>query len=69
MLGICPANGVAGLLKYRMIRVRAGYKIGQQIEHLRLRGDVERGGRLVEHHEVGFWAERQRRHAALQLPA
>ena len=38
-------------------------------QHVDLGGHIERRGRFVKHHQIGFGAERQRRHAALQLPA
>ena len=39
------------------------------LEHLDLRGDVQRGGRLVEDQQVRIAAECHRRHQPLQLPA
>ena len=41
----------------------------QQVEHLRLDRDVERGGRLVRHQQLGFAGERERDHHALLHPA
>ena len=38
-------------------------------QHLHLRGHVERGGGLVEDHDLGVGDQRHRRHQPLQLPA
>ena len=41
----------------------------QQLEDLRLHGDVERGGRLVGDQEIGLVGERHGDHHALALAA
>ena len=43
--------------------------VGQQLEDLRLHGDVERGGRLVGDQQIGLVGERHRDHHALALAA
>ena len=43
--------------------------VADRAQHLDLRGHVERGGRLVEDHEVGIGDQRHRRHDPLQLAA
>ena len=45
-----------------------GLEIGEQIQHLRLHGDVERAHRLVAHDELGLDRERARDPHALALP-
>ena len=44
-------------------------EVDEQREDLLLRGDVEAGGRLVKHHEVGVAGERHRDADALLLAA
>ena len=46
-----------------------GLNVLQELEDLRLHGDVERGGRLVGDQKVGLVGERHGDHRALALPA
>ncbi len=49
--------------------VELGLELEQEIEDLRLDGDVERGGRLVGDEQVGLVGERHGDHHPLPLPA
>ena len=49
--------------------VELGLELEQELEDLRLDGDVERGGRLVGDEEVGLVGERHGDHHPLPLPA
>jgi hypothetical protein len=44
-------------------------RVLQELENLRLHGDVKRGGRLVGDQQVRLVGERHRDHHALALPA
>ena len=50
-------------------RAELADEVAQERQHLDLRRDVERGGRLVEDDDVGPAAHRHRGHGALQLAA
>ena len=50
-------------------RVLLADNLLERLQHLDLGGYVERRGRLVEHHQVGFAAQRHGRHQTLQLTA
>ena len=50
-------------------RVALAHGLAEGAQHLDLRGDVERGGRLVEDHQLGIGHQRHRRHQPLQLAA
>jgi hypothetical protein len=50
-------------------RARLAPQVAQQVQHLALHGDVERGGGLVGDQHVGPERERERDHHALPHPA
>ncbi len=50
-------------------QAQAGFQFFQQVHHLRLHGHVERGNRLVAHHELGFQNQRPGDTDALALAA
>ncbi len=49
--------------------VALGLQLREQIEDLRLDGDIERGGRLIGDQHLGIGRERRRDHDALLLAA
>ena len=50
-----------------IVRPSDSFSFPEQVDHLGLHGDVERGDGFVAHHDLGFYDERPRDADALSL--